>query len=138
MFGLILQKFSEKSPVTVMVQGLLERLLHAEKIDAWFKDISQVQYTKKILFSSLISIMLDVVCRVRNNVYSAYLHSNIDSSRQAVYNKLQNIELKTSQELVRYIASESEIIIREMNATQAHLLDGFRIKYLDGNCIEAS
>ena len=34
MFGPILQKFSEKSPVTVMVQGLLERLLHAEKIDA--------------------------------------------------------------------------------------------------------
>ena len=28
MFGHILQKFSEKSPVTVMVQGLLERLLH--------------------------------------------------------------------------------------------------------------
>ena len=28
MFGRILQKFSEKSPVTVMVQGLLERLLH--------------------------------------------------------------------------------------------------------------
>jgi len=34
----------------VMVQGLLERLLHAEKIDAWFKDISQVQYTKKNTF----------------------------------------------------------------------------------------
>lgn len=138
MFGPVLQKFSEKSPVTVMVQGLLERLLHAEKIDAWFKNISGVQYTKKILFSSLISIMLDVVCRVRNNVYSAYVHSNIDSSRQAVYYKLQNIELKTSQELVRYIASESELIIRGMKATQAPLLAGFRIKYLDGNCIEAS
>jgi len=138
MFGPILQKFSDKSPVTVMVQGLLERLLHAEKIDAWFKDISQVQYTRKILFSSLISIMLSVVCRVKNNVYSAYLYSNIDCSRQAVYDKLQNIELKTSQELVRYIASESEIIIREMKATQAPLLPGFRIKYLDGNCIEAS
>ncbi len=28
-FNPILQKFSEKNPVTVMIQGLLERILHA-------------------------------------------------------------------------------------------------------------
>ncbi len=47
--------------------------------------------------------MLEVVCRVRKNVYSASLNSNIDASRQAVYDKLYNVELNTSQELVRYI-----------------------------------
>jgi hypothetical protein len=31
MFGEILQVFAEKSPVTVMVHGLLERILNAEK-----------------------------------------------------------------------------------------------------------
>lgn len=121
-----------------MVQGLLERLLHAEKIESWFENISEVQYTKKILFSSLVAIMLEVVCRVRKNVYSAYLNSNIDASRQAVYDKLQNVELKTSQELVRYIGLESELIIREMKAVQAPLLPGYRTKFLDGNCIEAT
>jgi hypothetical protein len=32
MFGEILQVFAEKSPVTVMVHGLLERFLNAMKI----------------------------------------------------------------------------------------------------------
>ncbi len=100
-FASILQKFSEKSPVTVMVQGLLEHLLHKEKI----------------LFSSLVAIMLKVVCRVRKNVYSAYLNSNVEATRQAVYDKLKNVELKTSQELVRHIGSESELMVRDMKAT---------------------
>lgn len=37
MFGEILQVFAEKSPVTVMVHGVLERFLNAKKIDDWFE-----------------------------------------------------------------------------------------------------
>ena len=33
MFGNILYKFVEKSPATVMVQGLLKRLLNPEALD---------------------------------------------------------------------------------------------------------
>ncbi len=38
MFGEILQKFSEKSPATVMVRALLEQLLNPEKLDQWFAE----------------------------------------------------------------------------------------------------
>ncbi len=62
--------------------------------------------------------MLEVVCRVRKNVYSVSLNSNIDAGRQAVHDKLYNVELNTSQEIVRYIAKESEDIIREIKGTQ--------------------
>ena len=48
MFGEILQKFAEKSPITVMVRGLLEHLLNPEKIDRWFNSIRQVEYTKEM------------------------------------------------------------------------------------------
>lgn len=138
MFSRILQKFAEKSPVTVMVHGLLERMLSAEKIDAWFEQVREVQYTRKILFSSIVSIMLQVVCRVKDNVYSAYLDSGIDATRMAVYDKLKNIETKTSREIVRYIAEESELIIKEMKGEYPPLLPGFRTKFLDGNCIEST
>lgn len=138
MFSSILQKFSEKSPVTVMVQGVLERVFNAEKIDAWFENVREVQYTRNILFSSLVSIMLQVVCRAKDNVYSAYLDSDIDATRQAVYDKLKNIETKTVREIVRYMANESELIIREMNGARVPSLSGFKIKFLDGNCIEAT
>lgn len=121
-----------------MVRGLLERLFDAEKIDAWFENVREVQYIRNILFSSLVSIMLQVVCRVRSNVYSAYLNSDIDATRQAVYDKLKNIETKTAREIVRYMADESELIIREMNGAQPPLLSGLKTKFLDGNCIEAT
>ena len=73
-----------------------------------------------------------------SNVYSAYLNSDIDATRQAVYDKLKNIETKTAREIVRYMADESELIIREMNGAQPPLLSGLKTKFLDGNCIEAT
>ena len=57
MFGEILQKFAKKSSVTVMVRGLLEHLLNADKIDAWFDSVRQAQYIKGMLFSSVVSSM---------------------------------------------------------------------------------
>ena len=138
MFGEILQKFAEKSPVTVMVRGLLEHLLNAEKVDSWFDSVRQAQYTKEILFSSIVSLMLQVVCKIRTSVHSAYRHSDIEASVVAVYDKLKGVETNTSQALVRHIASESESIIRNLNGANEPLLPGYRIKFLDGNCLEAT
>lgn len=138
MFNEILQKFADKSPAAVMVSGLLERLLNTEKIDKWFEDISEVQYTRKILFSSIVALMMNVVCKIRNNVHSAYINSDISASRIAVYDKLKNIEIKTSREIVRHIGAESEAIIREMKGCNKQILLGYRTKFLDGNCIEAT
>jgi hypothetical protein len=138
MFGKILQKFAEKSPITVMVRGLLEHLLNPEKIDRWFDSIRQVQYTKEILFSSIVLLMLQVVCKIRPSVHSAYRHADIGASVVAVYDKLKGVETATSQGLVRQIASESETIIRNLEGTNDPLLPGYRVKFLDGNCIEAT
>jgi len=64
MFSPILQKFSEKSPVTAMVQGLLERLLHAEKIDAWFKDIS-IKKPVMVMKSYIYSLICHAIKQMR-------------------------------------------------------------------------
>ncbi|MCK5917414.1 MAG: hypothetical protein KAG34_03260 [Cocleimonas sp.] len=63
MFSQIIDKFIEKSPITVMAQGLLEHLLNQDKLDEWFENNSGTQYTHKLLFSSVIDIMLSVVCQ---------------------------------------------------------------------------
>jgi len=52
MFDDILEKFALKSAITVMVHGLLEGLLDAQKMEEWFDSIRERQYTKDILFSS--------------------------------------------------------------------------------------
>jgi hypothetical protein len=138
MFGEVLQKFAEKSPATVMVRALLEQLLNPEKLDRWFEDTRQTQYTRKILFSSLVGLMLQVVCRTQANTHAAYRHSSIASSIVAVYAKLRGIELTTSQALVRRIARDCQVLIATMNGGRRPLLPGYRLKYLDGNCLAAS
>ena len=138
MFGEILQKFAEKTPIAVMVRGLLECLLNPTKLDSLFETVRQAQYTKEILFSSIVSLMLHVVCRMRPSVHSAYPYADISASVGAVYEKLKGIETTTSQALVRHIASDAATIIHNMKGATPPLLPGYRVKFLDGNCIAAT
>jgi hypothetical protein len=46
-----------------MVCLLLERLLDADKHDRWFETACQRQYTHNLLFSMLVGLMFQVVCR---------------------------------------------------------------------------
>jgi hypothetical protein len=48
MLGEIFQRFVEKSPIAVMVRGLLERVLGAEALDAWYEQTAQKQYTRTL------------------------------------------------------------------------------------------
>jgi len=67
LFSAVLQNFIDKSPVTVIVQGLFKQLLNPEKLNQWF-DNKGIQYTRDLLFSSVVTIMLNVVGRVSVNV----------------------------------------------------------------------
>ncbi|MFZ1575888.1 MAG: hypothetical protein WAT36_11765 [Chromatiaceae bacterium] len=84
MFGEIFQKFAETSPATLMVRALLERLLNPEKLDRWFEATRQTQYTRDLLFSSLVGLMLQVVCKTQASVHAAYRQANIAASIVAV------------------------------------------------------
>lgn len=101
MFDGVLQRFAERTPASVMVRGLLERLLNAERLDEWFESTREEQYTRQILFSSLVGLMLQIVCRGQANVHAAHRESSIAASVVAVYDKLKRVELSTSQGLVR-------------------------------------
>ena len=138
MFDGVLQKFADRAPASVMVRVLLEHLLNAERLEAWFDTTRERQYTRTLLFSSLVGLMLQVVCRVQANVNAAYRHSAIAVSIVAVYEKLQGVELKTSQELVRWIGQESRTIIEQLGGGPPALLPDYAIGYLDGNCLAGS
>ena len=53
----IFKRFVNESPVTVMVGGLLERVLHSESLDALFERTAEYQYTRELLFSSVCEMM---------------------------------------------------------------------------------
>ncbi len=140
MLDSVFEKFVKDSPISVMARATAERGLNPEKIDAWFGMNAQEQYTKDLLFSSVFDLMSGVVTCSYPSVHAAYQHSQdvIGVSVTSVYNKLNGIEIGTSAGLVRYAAGELAPVITELGGTKAPLLPGYRIKLLDGNCIEAS
>jgi IS4 transposase len=138
MFSEVFERFIQNRPIAVMVRVLLESFLNADQLDRWFDTVRQSQYTKDILFSSIVGLMLNVVCNIRPSVHSAYRHSEMEASVVALYGKLQNLEPTTSQGLVRYIAGEAAVLIHHIGGTNPPLLPGYRVKFLDGNCIEAT
>jgi hypothetical protein len=44
-----------------MARGVLENLFNADKIDALFARTAEVQYTRELLFSSVVDLMGQVV-----------------------------------------------------------------------------
>ena len=93
----------EASPVSVMMRGLAERLLVPEQLDQWFQQFAPEQDIRELLFSTVVSLMLEVVCRTRKSVNAAYqaMQAAIPVSIQAVYEKLRGVEPGVAAELVR-------------------------------------
>ena len=100
-FSNVLQKFINRSPVTVMVQGLLEQILNEEKLNIWFEANRGRQYTGELLFSTVVALMLEVVCQMRASVHVAYRNTeNITVSVASLYNKLNGMKTETSAILI--------------------------------------
>ena len=140
MFSTILERFMERSPIPVIVQVLLERVLSPEKLDAWFEGTAVEQYTRDLFFSTVLELMNLVVFKTFPSVHAAYQDSGeaIGVSIASVYNKLNGLEASTSAALVRDTASEKAGIMEALGAVRESWLPGYRTKVLDGNCIEAT
>ncbi len=140
MLGDVFERFVEKSPISVMVRASLERVLGADRLDLWYERTAQKQYTRQLLFSSVYDLMKQVVFCVQPSVRAAYQaqQDDVGTSLVSVYNKLNGLETHTSAELVRYSAREFAPLIDPMGGQRAPWLKGYRVKIVDGNCLEAS
>lgn len=140
MLGRIFAQFVEKSPISVMARGLLERVLNHNIINEIFERATDRQYTRDLLFSTVFDLMSQVVCGSHKSLHAAYQASaqEIGVSVTSIYNKVNGVETETSASLVRYSADVTAPIIERMGGTLPPLLPGYRIKILDGNCLEAT
>ena len=114
----LFKPFIEGSPLSVMMRGLVERLLNPEQMDQWCKQCAQEQYTRELLFSTVVSLMLEVVCGSRKSVNAAYqaMEEAIPVSLQAGYDQLQGVEPAVAAEWVRYTAREGQAIMAAVEA----------------------
>ena len=133
--GDIFERFARQSPVTVMARAALEHALAPEAIDALFERTAQRQYTRTLLFSSVVDLMAAVVAKIQPAVNAAYRAraETLGVSLKAVYDKLDRTETGVSAELVRHTARTLDPVITAMGGGRAAWLPGYSIKILDGN-----
>ena len=132
--------FVKERPICVMARAVLERLLDAPRIDALFARTAERQYTRELLFSSLVQLMSEVVLGVHPTVHAAYQanHAAIGVSTTALYNKLDRVETGLSAALVRDSAVLAAPVITALGARHPRWVPGYQIKVLDGNHLAAT
>ncbi len=138
--GKVFEPFVEQRPICVMARGVLEKLFNAARIDELFERTAEVQYTRTLMFSSVVDLMGQVVLGVQPSVHAAYQAQaeQLGVSDQAVYDKLNHLELRVSAELVGDSARQAAPVIGALEAELPALLPGYRTKILDGNHLCAS
>jgi hypothetical protein len=131
----LLQRFLDRSPITVMVRATLENLLRPAKLNAIFQEVAEVQYTRNVLFSSVIELMSLVVGKIRPSIRSAYAAraEEIDGSLTAVYEKLNHLEPKVMSAMVQRTAADAARIIDELGTAEPAWVPGLNVRVLDGN-----
>jgi Transposase DDE domain len=136
----VFQPFLEKSPVCVMAQAVLENLFQPERLDELFERTAQKQYQRTLVFSSVVELMHAVVLGVEPAVYAAYRkrRAKLKVSDQAVYDKLDGMELGLSAALVKDSAQQAETVINALGARRDPWLAGYRVRILDGNHLSAT
>lgn len=137
MLDAFVERFSENTPLTVMARGLLENALQPEHMDDLFERTAEKQYTKELLFSTLVDTMALVACRIFKSPRAVYLeHSErFGVALQSVYEKLKGIELPVMREMVRDNARRLAPVIEGLAGELPALLPGYRVKILDGNAL---
>src|SRR5438105_15764061 len=114
----VFEPFVQQRPIGVMARAVLERLLDPHQIDALFAATAQRQYTQELLFSSLVELMSQVVLGIHPSVHAAYqaLAERLPVGDQAIYDKLQHVELAVSQALVQQAARRIAPVLHRLEA----------------------
>jgi len=133
-------RFAEKTPVPVMARAALEHALAPEALNALFAQEADQQYTRELLFSSVVDLMGVVVCKIEPSINAAYqeVAETLPVSITSVYNKLNGIEPAVAAALVRHTAERLTPVISTMGGGMPELLPGYRVRIIDGNHLAAT
>jgi hypothetical protein len=115
LLGRKFKAFMDASPVSVMIRGTLERILHPERMEQVFINHAVSQYTLKITFAQCVQIMDAVVFKSEPSVGAWYQNHGhtLSATRQALYDKLKHVEPPVSAALVHHAGAELLVYVRK-------------------------
>jgi hypothetical protein len=136
----MLEIFRQKTPLSCLLHGLLERCFSAERLERIFLENAQEQYTRELLFSTVCELMLSVVLKIHPSVNAAHQKRQepTGATVSALYEKLKGVELPVSQALLRDTSADMSAILDALGFKPEPWLPGYPVRVLDGNCLAAS
>ncbi len=137
MISAIFERFVENTPMTVMVRAIMERIFAPNLLDQLFEETAEQQYQRELLFSSVVGLMSLVVCGMYPSLNAAYkgFEKVVGVSKVALYAKVNGLEPKLSQALVRYSSEQLLAVQQEFPSSAVPLLAGYEVRIIDGNHI---
>ncbi len=137
LFDPLFERFAAGTPLTVMMRALLENTLQQQPLDDLFDRLAEKQYTRELLFSTVVATMTLVACRLYKSPRAVYTENQDDFgvTLKCFYEKLQGIELHVMRAMVQDHARRCATIIEELGGQVPALLPGYRVKILDGNAL---
>lgn len=140
MLSKVYQRFVDQAPVCVMVRLAMERALGDEAVDQLFRETADRQYQKQLLFSTVLKLMMAVVCGSRRSIHQAYRQASepVSVSLASVYNKLDHLEPRVSAALVHHSAQALSPLIQFMRPERPGPLSGYPVRIVDGNHFAAT
>ena len=136
----VFEPFLKKTPISVMARAAMEHALAPAALDALFVEQADRQYTRELLFSSVVDLMGVVVCKIEPSVHAAYqeVAETLPVSITSVYNKLNSMEPGVTAALVEHTAERLTPVIDKMQGRMPELLAGYRVRIIDGNHLAAT
>lgn len=134
------KRLVQEAPEAVMVRTVLEHALEAEAVNEVFEGSRDDQYTRTLLFSSIVELMSLVVCRVRRSVSAAFkfCSDKFDVSLKSVYNKLNATDPTVCAALFRHTADRMCRVMEELGVPERPLIPGYQTRIVDGNQFAAT
>jgi len=135
----ILQRFVETTPLTVMARMALERALDPSWVDALFEEERDRQYTRELLFSTVVELTSTVALGLQPSLHAAaQARRSLPVSMPALYGKLQRTEPGLMGALVRGTFDRLAPVAHELEAKRTEWVAGLRVRIVDGNHLPAS
>lgn len=144
MWDAVLARFVAEAPVAVMARLAIQRALSAEWVDTLFEQHRARQYTRELLFSTVVDLMERVALGLRPSLHAAARRAlttgELGVSLQALYDKVHHSEPAVLRALVQGSATRLTPVRTALGAAAAssRALPGYRRRVVDGNHLPAS
>src|SRR5919202_1365711 len=133
----VLKRFEQHAPASVMARIALEHARPSEWIDAVFEEYRQRQYSRELLFSTVIELVTLVSLGLRPSLHAAARTlERLPVSLGALYDKVNRTEPAVLRALVRGSAERLRPVTTGWDGDTS--LPGWQLRVLDGNHLPAS